>query len=140
MFVSIRSTNFVSRSSWYKCIFFVSISKITIKIKKLHFFNKICELRKKRWDRKLFAFIYFFSAFNEIVYFFVLDSNFFLLCLFRYLLSTFIKWIVVKAILIVIYFLYSLMIFILFLVTNIFKKIISSFLLSVLIETLLNYI
>ena len=38
-----------------KHIFFVSIPKNTIKIKKFHFLDKICEIQKKFLDGKLFA-------------------------------------------------------------------------------------
>ena len=36
-------------------IFFLLILKNTIKIQKFHFLNKICKIRKKRRDRKLFT-------------------------------------------------------------------------------------
>ena len=38
-----------------RCIFYVSISKNTIIIQKFHFINRICEIRKKRYNAKSFT-------------------------------------------------------------------------------------
>ena len=46
LFVLITSTNFYLIQFLIKCIFSISIIKNTIKIKKLHFLNKICEMLK----------------------------------------------------------------------------------------------
>ena len=55
LFVSKRSTNFVSHSFQKYIYFSFQFQKNTIKIQELNFLDKIYEIHKKRLDEKLFA-------------------------------------------------------------------------------------